>query len=166
MRPRSLGFLLGSVILTSLFLPAAFGAGAGRTAPDFTLPTASGPLSLHDQRGKVVYLDFWASWCAPCRESFPWMSSMYAQYSKEGLVIVAVNLDKQRDLAESFLQDFPAEFPVAFDPEGKIPEAYGVQAMPTSFIIGRDGKIVSTHQGFESDRAKELEHQIKEALAR
>ena len=94
------------------------------------------------------------------------MSSMYAQYSKEGLVIVAVNLDKQRDLAESFLQDFPAEFPVAFDPEGKIPEAYGVQAMPTSFIIGRDGKIVSTHQGFESDRAKELEHQIKEALAR
>lgn len=138
------------------------------TAPDFTLPTSStssGMLSLHDFRGKVVYVDFWASWCVPCRQSFPWMSSMSERYAAQGLVVVAVNLDKKRDSVDEFLQRFPATFAIALDPSGKTAEAFHVAAMPSSFIVSRTGRIVYTHAGFEPAKAQTIEDQIKEALS-
>lgn len=136
-----------------------------RVAPNFTLPTKSSTVSLANLRGKVVYVDFWASWCGPCRESFPWMSSLSERYAKDGLVVVAINLDKDRGLADAFLQEHPASFKVAFDPAGKTAEAFRVAAMPSSYIISRSGKIIHVHEGFESAKARATEEQIKEALS-
>ena len=149
-----------------LFLGIFLAATPPRPAPDFTLPTANGNVALHELRGKVVYVDFWASWCVPCRQSFPWMRSMTEKYGQRGLVVVAVNLDKKRDAAAEFLERYPAPFTVAFDPEGRSAERFRVVAMPMSFIVGRDGTIISSHEGFEESKAWRLEEQIKEALSK
>jgi cytochrome c biogenesis protein CcmG, thiol:disulfide interchange protein DsbE len=160
-------------ILLSLFLtlpaPSDFAASARddrAVAPEFTLPTSSGTVSLGDFRGKVVLVDFWASWCVPCRQSFPWMSSMLDRYSAQGLVIVAINLDKKREAADAFLQEFSTPFVVAFDPAGKTAEAFHVEAMPSSFIVSRTGRIVDSHAGFEQAKARAVEDNIKEALSK
>jgi thiol-disulfide isomerase/thioredoxin len=151
--------------LSFLFISQIASAAAPRLAPDFTLPAISGSTSLHDLRGKVVYVDFWASWCAPCRESFPWMAKMLDRYGKDGLVILAINLDKTRDAANAFLDVNYAPFMVAFDPAGKTAEAFGVSAMPSSFIVGRSGEIVASHEGFKASNADEVESRIRKALA-
>ena len=137
-----------------------------REAPDFTLPTTTGTVSLHDLRGKVVYVDFWASWCVPCRQSFPWMTTISEKYADRGLVVLAVNLDKERRAADDFLAQFGGPFTIAFDPTGKTAEAFRVEAMPSSFIVSRTGKIVFSHEGFQEPKAAELEEHIKEALAK
>jgi thiol-disulfide isomerase/thioredoxin len=158
--------MLRKSLVTFLCVIASAAVAADRVpAPDFTLPTASGNIALHDFRGKVVFVDFWASWCGPCRESFPWMSTMAEKYKKDGLVIVSINLDKSRDAANRFLDRYTASFPVAFDPAGRSAEAFRVQAMPSSFIVSRNGTLLYAHQGFESSEAPLVEQKIKEALS-
>jgi cytochrome c biogenesis protein CcmG, thiol:disulfide interchange protein DsbE len=158
--------ILLSLLLT-LPAPTGFAASSRQAvAPDFTLPTSSGTVSLRDFSGKVVLVDFWASWCVPCRQSFPWMSSMLDRYSAQGLVIVAINLDKKREAADAFLEKFSTPFVVAFDPAGKTAEAFHVEAMPSSFIVSRTGRIVDSHVGFEQAKAATVEDQIKEALSK
>jgi thiol-disulfide isomerase/thioredoxin len=145
-----------------------WGGNSGKApvaAPAFTLPATSGTVALDSLRGRVVYLDFWASWCEPCRKSFPWMNTLRERYAGRGLTVVAINLDKSRDLADSFLENYPATFRVAFDPAGKVAEAYRVMAMPTSFVIGRDGKVRFTHIGFQTGKTAQVEAKIEEALA-
>jgi thiol-disulfide isomerase/thioredoxin len=171
--PEIQGKLLFSLLVFVLTLPASIDFAGGTReerplAPDFTLPTSStssGIVSLHDFRGKVVYVDFWASWCVPCRQSFPWMSSLSDRYAAQGLVVVSVNLDKKRDAVDEFLQRFPATFAVALDPAGKTAEAFHVAAMPSSFIVSRTGRIVYSHAGFQPAKAQIIEDQIKEALS-
>jgi len=114
----------------------------------------------------VVYVDFWASWCVPCRESFPWMASMSEKYRSQGLTVVAINLDKNRDAADAFLEKFTSPFTVAFDPAGRTAERFNVQAMPSSFLISRDGVIAWTHEGFEPSQSKDIEERIQEELSR
>ena len=112
-------------------------AEAGAPAPALTLPGAAGPVVL-PAKGKVVLVDFWASWCGPCRQSFPWMNRMQQRYGAAGLQIVAVNVDQDRAEAEAFLRKLPAAFTVAFDGGGDTPKRWGVRAMPTSVLkIGR-----------------------------
>jgi cytochrome c biogenesis protein CcmG, thiol:disulfide interchange protein DsbE len=168
MMRRWFSFILLSLLLT-LPAPSNFAAGTRddrAVAPDFTLPVRSGTVSLGDLRGKVVLVDFWASWCMPCRQSFPWMSSMLNRYSAQGLVIVAINLDKNHDAADTFLERFPARFVVAFDPAAKTAEAFHVEAMPSSFIVSRMGRIVYSHAGFEQAKAQTVEDRIKEELSK
>ena len=157
-------------VLTSLALtPAGFAATKhiGAAAPEFTLPARTGPpVTLLDFRGKVVLVDFWASWCGPCRQSFPWMSSMIDRYAAQGFVIVSIDLDKSREAADEFLAKYRPPFIVAFDPAGKTAEAFDVDAMPSSFIVSRDGRIVYAHQGFELSKADRIEDHIKEALSK
>jgi len=155
-------------LVVTLAAPAGLAIGRleSTVAPDFTLPARTGSVSLHDLRGKVVLVDFWASWCGPCRQSFPWMKGLLDRYSRQDLVIVAVNLDKSRETADAFLEDFPVPFTVAFDPAGKTAEAFRVQAMPSSFIISRTGEIVFAHAGFERKKAHVLEDRIKEVLSK
>lgn len=105
-------------------------------------------LDLGALKGRVVYVDFWASWCAPCRESFPWMNRLQQQLGPEGLVIVAVNVDRIRPDAERFIEAHTPHFRVVFDPEGLLPEKFAVRGMPTSFLIDRDGRVQSRHEGF------------------
>jgi cytochrome c biogenesis protein CcmG, thiol:disulfide interchange protein DsbE len=139
---------------------------APKLAPAFKLPGRDGTVSSDSLRGKVVYVDFWASWCGPCRGSFPWLKSLHERYASKGLEIVAINLDKSRDDADGFLAQFPAPFKVAFDPAGTTAEAYHVAAMPTSYLIARDGTILSTHTGFDPKKTAALEALIQEACAR
>jgi thiol-disulfide isomerase/thioredoxin len=125
---------------------------------------ASGDSLVSEREGKVVIVDFWASWCVPCRRSFPWMNAMMEKYADDGLVIVAVNLDKDRDAAEAFLAEIPANFEIEFDPEASIAREYGVEAMPNSFVFGRDGELVARHLGFKVAKQDEYEAVLVQAL--
>lgn len=139
-------------------------AGDPVPAPAFDLPGRSGRVSLEALRGKVVLVDFWASWCGPCRSSFPWLAALHNRYAAKGLVIVAINLDKDRDAAEQFLGQYPAPFLVAFDPAGKSAEAFKVPAMPTSYLINPAGLIVHADAGFDAKEMGGVEDLIKTAL--
>jgi thiol-disulfide isomerase/thioredoxin len=111
-------------------------------------------LNLETLRGSVVYLDFWASWCAPCRQSFPWMQQMQQQYRAEGLEVIAVNLDQTRADADRFLRAYPTPLRLVFDPEGALAARFDVQGMPMSFLIDRHGAERYSHIGFlPKDRA-------------
>jgi thiol-disulfide isomerase/thioredoxin len=114
-------------------------------------------LDLDAYRGKVVVLDFWASWCVPCKRSFPWLNEMHARYGKEGLVIIGVNVDKDANEAKAFLEEYPAQFKIHYDPNGKLAEEYGVRGMPSSFVIGREGQLAAQHLGFKVKKQDEYE---------
>ena len=133
-------------------------------APNFKLPTLEGRVELSDYTGKIVYLDFWASWCGPCRKSFPWMSDLQNRYQND-LKVIAINLDEDREQALAFLKKYPAGFTVAFDPEEKVAEAYGVPGMPTSYLIGPAGQIVSSHIGFRNSEKNIVESKIQSLLS-
>jgi cytochrome c biogenesis protein CcmG, thiol:disulfide interchange protein DsbE len=142
-----------------------FAVGAGGVAPSFALPNAAGQMvALETLRGKIVYVDFWASWCSPCRRSFPWMNEMTRRYGPEGLTIVAINVDKKREDADKFLKQTPAEFIVVYDPAGTAPAAWEVMAMPTSFVVDSTGKVVFVESGFKDERKGEMEGRIRQAL--
>lgn len=153
--------------LLALVLPLAASAQqVGQPAPPFDLPGAGKPVRLAELKGKVVYLDFWASWCAPCKQSFPWMNEMQAKYGAQGLQVVGVAVDAKRSDAEEFLKGSPAQFTVAFDTKGEWPKAYAIKGMPSSFLIGPDGRVLLAHTGFKDADKKVLEERIRAALAR
>ncbi len=159
------------LFLFPLLLPLPAGAktahaAVSTTAADFSLPTAGGTVTLESLRGKVVLVDFWASWCGPCRQSFPWLRTISSRYAREGLVVVAINLDKSHELANEFLREFSPPFIVAFDPAGRVAEAYDVRVMPSSYLVGRDGRLVYSHRGFDLADEATIEKQIKEAVAK
>ena len=137
----------------------------GSRAPAFELPTATKPVRLADLKGQVVYVDFWASWCAPCKQSFPFMNEMQAKYGPRGFTVVGVTVDKKREDANKFLAGTPAQFNIAFDPDGKVAELYKPQGMPTSYLIGADGKIRAVHVGFREGDREKIEREIQAALA-
>jgi cytochrome c biogenesis protein CcmG, thiol:disulfide interchange protein DsbE len=119
------------------------------------------PLGLDLLKGKVVYVDFWASWCAPCRESFPWMNRMQSELGHDGLVIIAVNVDREHADAEQFLRSHAAQFRIVYDPQGRLPEKFAVRGMPTSFLIDRNGHIQSRHEGFFIKDSDALARQVR-----
>lgn len=124
-------------------------------------------LDLSKYEGnQVVYIDFWASWCVPCRESFPWINKMNSQYGDKGLKIIGINLDAEPEEAAAFLKSYPAEFDVVYDPDGDLATQFDVQGMPTGVFIGIDGKVSSQHIGFNAGRAALYEKKIKELLAK
>jgi cytochrome c biogenesis protein CcmG/thiol:disulfide interchange protein DsbE len=144
---------------------AARSADRAVPAPNFELPTRTGSVSLDSLRGKVVLVDFWASWCAPCARSFPWLAAMEERYAAQGLAIVAIDLDHDREAADAFLERHPAPFQVAFDAGGKTAEAFKVRGMPSSFLIGPDGALLYTHVGFDPRKAGTLEERIRQACS-
>jgi cytochrome c biogenesis protein CcmG, thiol:disulfide interchange protein DsbE len=157
--------------LCALAQPAA-AVSVGDAAPDFQLSAVpdgrGGPavLNLRELRGRVVYLDFWASWCGPCKQSFPWMNALQQRYGAQGLQVVAVNLDERNEDARRFLAKVPAQFRVAFDGAGDTPKRYAILGMPTSVLIGADGRVLKVHAGFNADDTAALESAIQQALAR
>jgi cytochrome c biogenesis protein CcmG/thiol:disulfide interchange protein DsbE len=152
---------LATLVLT--FFAALTAASVGATADP---PAAAAPRwpALEAYAGKVVLLDFWASWCSPCLQSFPWMNELQQKHGGEGLVVLAVNLDQDRKLAEAFLGKTPAKFKIEYDPNGAVARQFGVQAMPTSFLIDRTGKVRVRHAGFKDKHRTEREQQIAQLL--
>jgi cytochrome c biogenesis protein CcmG/thiol:disulfide interchange protein DsbE len=122
-------------------------------------------LDLNAYRGKVVYMDFWASWCGPCKQSFPWMQAMKDTYDRQGLTVIAINLDMDRADADKFLERFRPTFDVRFDPKGKLAEFYKVQVMPSSMLIDRHGVTRFIHSGFRPIDGAAFEAQVQELLA-
>jgi thiol-disulfide isomerase/thioredoxin len=128
-----------------------------------SLPAAAAPpgtLDLTPYRGKIVLVDFWASWCAPCAESFPWMTQMLDKHEGEGLVVVAVDLDQDPEAGARFLAGRDARIQHVSDPTGTIAEAWGVDVMPTSILFDRDGRASTVHKGFRLDRREEYESHV------
>ena len=115
-------------------------------------------------QGKVVYVDFWASWCVPCRQSFPWMADLIHKYGDRGLQVVAINVDKDHKAALGFLKDAHSSLPIVYDPTGKLAKLYDLQVMPTSFVYGRDGILKMRKDGFDPDETESVESLIRTLL--
>lgn len=130
----------------------------------FTQPLfAQDAFNLDNYKGKVVYVDFWASWCTPCRASFPFMQEM-AEKHGDSLVIAAINVDKNRSDADEFLAQFDTSFAIFYDPEGNLAERFQVKGMPTSYLYGRDGQLIGSHIGFKKKDVANLETAIENAI--
>lgn len=154
--------LLRTLLIAVLVIP---GLSHAAPAPGFTLDVhGGGKVSLSELKGKVVLMDFWATWCQPCRQSFPWMNEMLDKYSDQGLHIVAVSLDVNPRMVEKFLHRYPAKFQIGLDPHGKVADQYNVHVMPTSYLIDRNGGIHKVHRGFRLSDTPALEKMIQDAL--
>ena len=134
-------------------------------APPFTLASRSGgEVSLADLKGQVVMINFWASWCGPCRQEFPALDQIYAKYKPMGFTLVAINVESEKSDAEKFLAKTPASFPILFDPDNKVSGQYGVSAMPTTVLVDRQGRVRWQHRAYKpGDEAAYIE-QIRAAL--
>lgn len=128
-------------------------------------PAVAAELDLDALRGNVVYLDFWASWCSPCHDSFPWMQAMHAKYAKQGLVIIAVSVDKDQREADRFLARYPHPFLIEFDPDGRLAQRFQIQGMPSSYLIDRQGRLSGQRLGFRRSQTKLYEAEIQRLLA-
>jgi cytochrome c biogenesis protein CcmG, thiol:disulfide interchange protein DsbE len=159
-------FSTALVAAATLLSFPAYAIDAGAAAPQFDLPGASGNVKLADMKGKFVYVDFWASWCGPCKQSFPWMNDLQAKLGPKGLQVVGINVDAKQEDAQKFLSQVPAKFTVAFDAKGDFPKKYGIKGMPSSVLVGPDGQVIWAHTGFKEDEAKELEEKIASAIAK
>lgn len=124
----------------------------------------AGGLDLAQYRGKLLVVDFWASWCQPCRHSFPWLNAMQKKYADRGLVVLGVNVDRERAQADRFLKDVPAGFDIAFDPDGQLAAQLDVQGMPSTYIFSPDGKLIAKHIGFKENSLAAREAEIDQLL--
>lgn len=166
---RVIKILKSSILAISLiFAGSAYSLEIGEKAPDVKLPVISqeGYLSLEDLRGKVVYVDFWASWCAPCRKSLPKLNALREELKHRGLEIYAINLDESLDDALAFLKEIPVDYPVVWDKSGKSAELFQITGMPTAYLIDRDGTVRWMHQGFGfgSRQQDAVDRKIKKLL--
>ncbi len=152
-----------------IFLSAPLSAvalEAGDRAPVFAAPALSGggTVGLSEYRGKIVYLDFWASWCAPCLIAIPEIEKIRSEFPAEAFQIVAVNLDRKKKKALRFLEKHPVGYPSASDPKGRLPDQFGVDTMPTSYLIDANGVIRYVHRGFKAGDGSILRLEIRRLL--
>jgi thiol-disulfide isomerase/thioredoxin len=161
MRPYSFALAV-LVVVASGWLSAE----TPKSAPDVPLRSADGTaVQLSAYKGKVLLVDFWASWCVPCKASFPALDAIYREYQPRGLEVLAVNLDEERRNADTFLSAHPHRMTVLFDPRGTAPVAFGVKGMPTSFVIDKTGTIRFTHMGYSGDADVRYRQEITQLLS-
>ena len=143
----------------------AFALKKSQPAPAFSLKaiqnySTAKPLKLSDFRGKVVYVDFWASWCGPCRQSLPFLNDLRNTHKDKGFEVIAINLDEDTALAKKFLEKYSVDYPIVVDPSGKIAEKYELKGMPNAFLLDRKGNISDIHIGFKKKDKKKIEEKV------
>ncbi|VAX12472.1 Thiol:disulfide oxidoreductase related to ResA [hydrothermal vent metagenome] len=152
------------LICVSMFMLTAVQAES-EMAPNFTLKSRAGKnIKLSELRGQVVMINFWASWCGPCRKEMPLLEKLYKKYKSLGFVILGVNVDDKPKQAESLLKQIDISFPILFDSDKKISAKYKVTAMPSSFFIDRDGKLRSEHKGYLPEYELLYKNEIKKLI--
>ena len=134
-------------------------------SPTLIADTPTATLDLARFHGQVVVVDFWASWCKPCRQSIPWLNQLRSQYASQGLVIIGVNVDAERSDAERFLREVPIDFQVLYDPQGRLAQEFHVQGMPSTFVYDRNGKLAQTLLGYREARRADHEATIQALLS-
>jgi len=162
---NTLKALLAGLLL--LPLTAVGAVTEGQAAPGFALPSLTEEgrtVTLESLRGKVVYVDFWASWCPPCLVSFPILDEIRQEYADQGFEVLAINVDEYPEDATDFLDKKPVSYLVVRDAAGTTPEAYGVPGMPTGFLIDREGNVRKVHKGFRKSDVPKLRAEIAELL--
>ncbi len=157
----------GLMLLALLMAGAAHASEprVGAPAPDFTLENrAGGTVSLSDLRGEVVLLNFWATWCPPCREEMPLLDQIYSRYEALGFTLLGVNVEQDSRLADRFLADVPVSFPILLDPKEQVSQLYRVPAMPTTVIIDRQGTVRYIHHGFRAGDEEKVHNEVRRLL--
>lgn len=150
--------LIGNLLLAVI-------ANAADSAPDFALKSREGSnLRLSEHRGEVLLLNFWASWCGPCRQEMPILDALHQRYAKLGFSVIGINVDKDPSLADKILKDIPVTFPVLLDDTGAVSGSYAISAMPTSVLVDRDGNMRYLHKGYKPGYEQEYETEIKELI--
>jgi thiol-disulfide isomerase/thioredoxin len=147
-------------------------APAQAVAPASSAPALAGPylnqpgrLSSQELKGKVVYVDFWASWCGPCRASFPVLDKLYGQHKDKGFVVLGINQDDRPEDAQAFLARIPVAFPLIVDSEHRLAADFEVKGMPSAILVDRKGIVRHVHRGFRSGDEKEIAALVEQLLA-
>lgn len=167
LRKNAVSLLLLLVVSGTNIHANAAGIKAGDVAPAVeltTLPSGNGTISLQALKGKVVYLDFWASWCGPCRISLPQLNTLRHELGSQGFEVLAISVDEFEPDALKFLEEFPVDYPVAWDPAGTSPQQYGVLGMPTAYLVDRKGVIRHVHPGFRKGDTEGIRSMVLELL--
>ncbi|MGH7456121.1 MAG: peroxiredoxin family protein [bacterium] len=139
----------------------------GKKAVEFTLPDVSGgEVTLQSFRGKVVLLNFWATWCGPCREELPELDRVQEKFRKRGLAVVAVTVDNELENIRGFLKKYDLDLQALWDRRKKVADAYKVEKMPSSYLIDRNGVIRFVHLGYNAEELKHIEAEIDEMLGK
>ena len=148
------------------FSASVLAAEIGETAPPFSLKSISGSgwVNLDSQSDKILYIDFWASWCGPCKLSFPSMIKLKKLFKDEPFEIIAISVDTDLRAANKFLDFYEINFQVARDLDGAVAEKYALPGMPSSFLLDRDKKVIATHKGFRKSDFEKIKKEIEEAL--
>jgi len=160
--------ILSLTALATLMLSGAAMAlpNVGDEAPDFTLKTLSGEteINLAGLEGKVIYLDFWASWCGPCRKAFPEVKKLHKEYAEQGMEVLAISLDRSPAPAIKFMAEQNAGFESLYDNGGSAAKKYGVRSIPSTVIVGPDGKVAYSMIGFDPRKVGEMKEIIEGLL--
>ena len=144
--------------------PAQAAAGAG-PAPNFTLKSVSGKnMKLSEMTGNVVLINFWASWCGPCREEMPLLNDLHKKYEPLGFTVLGVNVEEDARNARGFLKDFPVDFPVLLDSKNQVSKQYNVIAMPTTVVVDRDGNMRFLHKGYKPGDEEKYRKMVKKLV--
>ena len=159
------GLLLSAVLLTV----QVFAQGVNSKAPDFSVKDLDGnEIKLADLKGKTILLDFWASWCVPCKKSMPHLIDLYNDHKADSLIVIGINVDEEKGKIKEFQSGINQEipFPIVFDKDSKLPALYDVEGMPTTIVISKDGIIKYKEVGYNSDLKEKLDKTITDLLAK
>jgi thiol-disulfide isomerase/thioredoxin len=162
---RSLPRLLTACLISLVCVSLAGAAAVKGPAPNFTLKSLGGKnLKLSEMTGNVVLINFWASWCGPCREDMPLLNALHKKYAPLGFTVLGVNVEEDVDGAMSFLKNVPVDFPILLDNTNKVSKQYKVVAMPTTVVVDRDGNMRYLHEGYKPGDEKKYRQMIKKLV--